>query len=130
MPSGVVGLLSALQFHGLTAQMPPLVWRAIDRQARAPQEPRLPIRPVRMSDASFGEGVEEHDGEGVRVQVYNPAKTVVDCFKSRHKIGLDVALEALRDCHRQRLCSHDDLGRYAKVCRQTKVMQPYPEALA
>jgi hypothetical protein len=66
----------------------------------------------------------------VRVKVYNPAKTVADCFKFRNKIGLDVALEALRDCRRQHQCSNDDLWKYAKVCRQSKVMQPYLEALA
>ncbi|MCF8072420.1 MAG: hypothetical protein K9K66_14590 [Desulfarculaceae bacterium] len=130
VPSGVVCLLSALQFHGLTTQMPHQVWLAIDVKAREPNEPSLPLRIMRFSGAALTEGVEEHDVEGVRVKVYSPAKTVVDCFKFRNKIGLDVALEALRDCRRQRRCSNDELWKYAKVCRQTKVMQPYMEALA
>ena len=130
VPSGVVCLLSALQFHGLTTQMPHQVWLAIDVKAREPSETSPPLRIMRFSGPAFMEGVEEHDVEGVQVKVYNPAKTVVDCFKFRNKIGLDVALEALRDCRRQRRCSNDDLWRYAKVCRQTKVMQPYLEALA
>jgi predicted transcriptional regulator of viral defense system len=130
VPSGVVCLLSALQFHGLTTQMPHQVWLALKKDAREPKEPNLPIRTVRMSGAAFSQGVEEHNVEGVRVKVYNPAKTVADCFKFRNKIGLDVALEALRDCRRQHQCSNDDLWKYAKVCRQSKVMQPYLEALA
>lgn len=130
VPSGVVCLLSALQFHGLTTQMPHQVWLALKPKTWEPNEPSLPIRVVRMSGAAFSDGVEEHDVEGVRVKVYNPTKTVVDCFKFRNKIGLDVALEALRDCRRQHLCTNDDLWKYAKVCRQTKVMQPYLEALA
>jgi len=130
VPSGVVCLLSALQFHGLTTQMPHQVWLALKKDAREPKEPSLPIRTVRVSGEAFSAGVEEHDVEGVRVKVYNPAKTVADCFKFRNKIGLDVALEALRDCRGQHLCTSDDLWNYAKVCRQTKVMQPYLEALA
>ena len=130
VPSGVVCLLSALQFHGLTTQMPHQVWLAIDVKAREPNEPNLPLRIMRFSGAALNEGVEEHEVEGVRVRVYSPAKTVVDCFKFRNKIGLDVALEALRDCRRQHRCSNDELWKYAKVCRQTNVMQPYMEALA
>lgn len=74
-------------------------------------------------------GIEEHQIEGVTVKVYTLAKTVADCFKFRNKIGLDVAIEALRDCHRQRKCSIDDLYHYAKICRVWKVMKPYMEAI-
>jgi predicted transcriptional regulator of viral defense system len=130
VPGGVVCLLSALQFHGLTTQLPPQVWLALEVKARHPHEPELPIRIVRFSGQAFTTGIDTHDVEGVTVKVYNPAKTVADCFKYRNKIGLDVALEALRDCRRQGLCTFDDLWEYAKVCRQAKVMRPYLEALA
>lgn len=130
VPSGVVCLLSALQFHGITTQMPHQVWLAINKGGRTPKEPSLPIRVVRFSGESFSQGVETHDVEGVAVNIYNPAKTVADCFKFRNKIGLDVALQALRDCCQQGLCNFDDLWRYATLCRQTQVMRPYLEAVA
>lgn len=129
VPGGVVCLLTALRLHGLTTQAPFEVWLAIDRKARRPRESKLPIRIVRFSGRSLDAGAEELDIEGVPVKVYNPAKTVVDCFKYRNKIGLDVALEALRDCRRQRKCTNDDLWHYAKICRVTKVMKPYLEAV-
>lgn len=128
VPRGVICLLSALQFHELTTQMPRQVWLALDNKAWQPQV-SLPVRVVRFSGEAFTSGVEEHQIEGVTVRVYSPAKTVVDCFKFRHKIGLDVAMEALRDCRRQGKCDNDDLWRFAKVCRQTKVMKPYLEAI-
>lgn len=130
VPDGVVCLLSALQFHGLTTQMPFEVWMAIDRKARYPNEPQLPIRVVRFSGQALNSGIEEHRIEGVTVRVYAAAKTVADCFKYRNKIGLDVAIEALRDCRRQRKCTNDDLWRYAKTCRVWNVMKPYMEALS
>lgn len=76
------------------------------------------------------EGVETHLVAGVPVRVYSPDKTVADCFKFRHKVGLPVALEALRDCWQQRRCTMDELVYYARVCRVTKTMRPYLEALA
>jgi predicted transcriptional regulator of viral defense system len=84
---------------------------------------------MRFSGKAFSEGIEKHVIEGVPVRVYDPAKTVADCFKYRNKIGLDVALEALRDCRRQRRCTNDDLWQYAKVCRVANVMKPYLEAM-
>jgi predicted transcriptional regulator of viral defense system len=129
VPNGVVCLLSALQFHGVTMQMPHQVWLAISRTMRDPNEPALPIRTVRMTGQSFTAGVERHNIEGVEVKIYSPAKTVVDCFKFRNKIGIDVALEALRDCHREGKCTYDELWRYAKICRQTRVMKPYLESI-
>jgi predicted transcriptional regulator of viral defense system len=128
VPSGVICLLSALRFHNLTTQMPFQVWLAVDRKARLPKEGQLPIRIVRFSGAALESGIEEHRVEGVRVRLYSPAKTVADCFKYRNKIGLDVAIEALRDCRNQRKCSNDELWRYAKVCRVSNVMRPYLEA--
>ena len=129
VPRGVVCLLSALQFHKLTTQAPSEVWLALDRKARAPREGGQPLRLVRMSGKALTEGVEEHRIEGVAVKVYKPAKTVADCFKYRNKIGLDVALEALRDYRQKHRSGMDELWRFAKVCRVERVMRPYLEAL-
>lgn len=128
VPQGVLCLLSALQFHGLTTQAPFEVWMALEQKAWQPQVDRPRMRFVRFSGAAFESGVEEHQIEGVPVKVYDPAKTVADCFKYRNKIGHDIALEALRDCRSQRKCSNDELWRYAKVCRVSNVMKPYLEA--
>ena len=130
VPKGVVCLLSALRFHNLTTQAPREVWLAIGEKSWRPRLASPPLRIVRFSDRALREGVEAHQIEGVTVRVYNPAKTVADCFKYRNKIGLDVALEALRECWRARRCTMDDLWRYAKICRVQNVMRPYLEALA
>lgn len=129
VPQGVVCLLSALRFHNLTTQLPAEVWLAIPPKARRPQATLVSIRAVRFSGRALTEGVEEHKIENVRVRIYTPAKTVADCFKYRNKIGLDVALEALRDCWRKRLATADELGHFAEVCRVAKVMRPYMESL-
>src|SRR5579875_1277593 len=102
VPQGVVCLLSALQFHELTTQAPFEVWLAIAANARRPKVLNPPLRIVRFSGQALTEDIEEHKIQGVTVKVYSPAKTVADCFKYRNKIGLDVALEALRDCWRKR----------------------------
>jgi len=129
VPHGLVCLLSALRFHGLTTQNPADIWFAIDRKARRPVVHDLPLRIVRFSGAALTEGVESHRIDGVAVRVTSPARTVADCFKYRRKIGTDVALEALRECWRARRCSVDALWRAAQVCRVTAVMRPYLEAV-
>lgn len=129
VPHGVVCLLSALRFHDLTTQLPFEIWLAIDRKAWRSRESSIPLRIVRFSGPALEAGVEEHKIEGVRVQVYNVAKTVADCFKYRNKIGLDVALEALHEGWRERRFTMDDLWRYGKICRVANVMLPYLEAL-
>jgi len=130
VPHGVVCLLSALRYHGLTTQSPFEVWLAIGSKTWRPQVDHPTLRFVRFSARALAAGVEEHSIGGVIVRVYNPAKTVADCFKYRNKIGLDVALEALRDCRRQRRCTNDELWHYAKTCRVANVMRPYMEATA
>lgn len=129
VPNGVICLLSALQFHDLTTQSPFEIWMAIDRKAWLPHVPDLPLRFVRFSGPALTEEVQTHRVGGVAVRVYSPAKTVADCFKYRNKIGLDVALEALRDCWRQRKATMDQLWRAAKICRVANVMRPYMESL-
>lgn len=127
VPHGVICLLSALQFHDITTQMPMEIWMAIERGRHEPASRRLHIRIVKFSGAAFNEGVEEHEADGAVVRVYSPAKTVVDCFKFRKRIGLDVAREALRDALEQKKANRDDIWRYAKVCRMSRVMRPYLE---
>ncbi|MEZ4709763.1 MAG: type IV toxin-antitoxin system AbiEi family antitoxin domain-containing protein [Caldilineaceae bacterium] len=126
-PNGVICLLSALRFHHLGTQNPFEVWLAIERKARRPQVDYPPLRVMYYSGQAFTEGIEEHLIEGVTVRVYSLPKTVVDCFKFRHKIGLDVAIEALQECRRARRCTHQELWRNAKICRVANVMQPYLE---
>ena len=131
IPRGVVCLLSALRFHEIGTQLPHEVWLALDRRAARPRVAAgLGVRLVRFSGRALEEGVDMHGVEGVPVRVYCPAKTVADCFKYRNKIGLDVALEALREVLRTRQCTMDELWRYAAVCRVTAIMRPYMEALA
>jgi predicted transcriptional regulator of viral defense system len=129
VPHGVICLLSALRFHNIGTQNPSEVWLAIEHKARRPQVDYPPLRILRFSGAALTEGIEEQPIEGVTVRVYAVAKTVVDCFKYRHKIGLDVALEALRECLSTRRCTHQELWHYAKICRVSNVMQPYLEAM-
>ena len=129
VPKGTVCLLSALRFHGLTTQLPSQVWIAIHQKARRPRDQLLPVRIVRFSGQALTEGVGTHTIEGVSIRVYNVAKTVADCFKYRNKIGLDVALEALRDSQRKNKCTMDEVWRFARICRVARVMQPYLEAI-
>lgn len=128
VPLGGICLLSALQFHGLTTQAPFEVWLAINHKARMPKSESPSLRIVRLTGLALNYGIEEYILEGARVRVYSVAKTVADCFKFRNKVGLDVAIEALRDCLRQKKANRDELWNAAKVCRMTNVMRPYLEA--
>ncbi len=128
-PHVVVCLLSALRFHNLTTQSPAEVWLAIGSKVRAPRSDLVPLRFVRFSAAALTAGVTEYLVEGVPVRVYDPAKTVTDCFKYRNKIGLDVALEALRAGWRERRFTMDQIWHYAAICRMTNIMRPYLEGL-
>jgi predicted transcriptional regulator of viral defense system len=129
VPKGVVCLLSALQFHELTTQAPSEIWLAIDPKAHKPISDSVMLRIARFSGAALSAGIEEHSIEGVKVKIYCPAKTVADCFKYRNKIGVDVAIEALRDCLRKKRAKIDEIWKYAKICRVGRVMKPYMEAI-
>lgn len=129
VPKGVICLLSALHFHEIGTQAPHEVWVAINRRAAQPRSKHPKMRIVRFSGNALIEGIDVHTIESVPVRIYNSAKTVADCFKYRNKIGLDVALEALREAIRNRKCTTDELWHYAKICRVTKVMRPYMEAM-
>jgi predicted transcriptional regulator of viral defense system len=121
-------LLTALQIHGLTTQSPSEVWVAISPKARAPKQDFPPLRIVRMSDP--GDGITQVAVDGVvQVPVTSIAKTIADCFKFRNKIGLDIALEALRDAWQKKKVTMDELWESAEMCRMTNVMRPYLESL-
>jgi len=130
VPQGVIALISALQFHGIGTQLPFEVWIAIDRRARRPALKHPPLRVLRFSGESLTAGVQSHVMEGHTIRVYTVAKTLADCFKYRNKIGLDVALEALRDGWRQKKFTMDELWKFAKINRVANVMRPYLEGLA
>ena len=125
----MVCLISALDYHGLTTEIPHEIWLAILRKARPPQLEYPPLKIVRMTDAAHRFGVETHSIDGVEVRITSPAKTVADCFKFRSLVGHDVALEALRDCWRKKKATSDELWKAAKVCRMSNIMRPYMEAL-
>jgi len=130
VPSGVICLLTALRFHGLTTQNPAEVWMALPEKARKPKLDNPRLRITRFSGSALTEGVDIHRIEGVDVRIYSAAKTVADCFKYRNKVGIDVAVEALRDFSRRYRGGATDLARFARICRVTRVMQPYLDAIA
>lgn len=125
VPNGVICLLSALRFHGLTTQNPSEVWIAIGHKAWRPKIDHPPLRLIYLSGSPLQEGVEGHDISGVKVQIFSPAKTVADCFKFRNKIGIDVAVEALKDYRRLYPKQLESLWRHASVDRVATVLQPY-----
>ena len=130
VPHGVICLLSALAFHGLGTQVPHAVWMAVRRGSRLPRVDWPPIEIVQFSGEAWSHGVEEHAIEGATAKITSAAKTVADCFKFRSKVGLDVALEALREYLGRRGRSMDALFEAADACRVRKVMMPYVESLA
>jgi predicted transcriptional regulator of viral defense system len=129
-PRVVFCLLTALRIHELTTQAPSEVWIAIGNKEHAPRLDHPPLRVVRFSDESLRAGVEIVRRDGVPIRVTNVAKTVADCFKFRNKVGLDVALEALREAKALRRFSQGELWRYARINRVANVMRPYLEAIS
>lgn len=128
-PEGVLCLLSALVFHGIGTQLPAEIWLAIERGRRAPTVANLRLRIVRFSGPAFSEGIEVHEVESQRVRVYGVAKTIADLFKARNRVGIDVAVEALREAWRDRRFTMADLDRAARACRVERVMRPYLEGV-
>ena len=129
VPQGVVCLLSALRFHELGTQSPHEVWMALPPRVWRPKLTRPMVKIVQLSGRAYSEGITEHVFDGVTVKMYGPAKTVADCFKYRNKIGLDVAIEALRDCLRKRKAGVKELWACAEVDRVGRIMAPYLEAM-
>ena len=131
IPNGVLCLISALCFHNLTTQIPHVVWVAIPPRLRYPRVDWPPIRAVRFGGEIHTAGVETHVLDGVAVKVYCAEKTIADCFRYRNKVGLDIALEALREYWRER--RQPDVAaliHYARICKVDRVMRPYLEILA
>jgi predicted transcriptional regulator of viral defense system len=129
VPEATVCLLSALAFHQIGTQNPSEVWIALPGKSHAPRIDYPPVKIMRFSGSALTEGVEPHETSDGQIRVYSVAKTVVDCFRFRNKIGLDVALEALRDVLRERQAPIDEIWRYGKMLRMTNVMRPYLEAV-
>lgn len=129
VPQAVFCLLTALQFHELTTQLPRQVWIAMPRGSHTPKIDYPPLKMVQFTGAAYSEGIEVFERDQVPLRVYGVAKTVADCFKHRNKIGLDVALEALKDALFQKKATADDLWHFAKICRVANVMRPYLEAI-
>ncbi len=128
-PNGVISLLSALSFHEFTSENPFEVWVALERKSWRPAIDYPPTKFVYMSGKSISEGIDVHILNGVEVRIFNPAKTVADCFKYRNKIGLDVALESLKEGWKMKYFTIDELMHYAEICRVENVIRPYVEAL-
>ena len=129
IPKGVICLLSALNLHELTSQMPQQIWIAIDRKARKPKIDYPPIRVFHFSSASFTRGIEMHSIMEQNVRIYNRAKTVIDCFRWKNAVGLDVAIEAAKEYLKRRDSSPSKLMEYARACNVEKFVRPYLEAL-
>ncbi len=129
VPRGVICLLSALQFHELTTQLPHQVWLYVEHGRSTPKNPPVSLRVFRSKSELLSIGVECHMIEGVSVPITTPAKTVVDCFKHRNKAGLDVAIEALKDCWYDRKATADEIWRIAEINRVANVIRPYFEAI-
>jgi predicted transcriptional regulator of viral defense system len=130
VPKGILCLLSALRFHEIGTQEPFEVWMALPNNAWRPRINVPRLRFVYLSGKAFSEGIEVHSASGGKLRIYCPAKTIADVFKFRNKIGLDIAIEALRDCLRSRKATRDELWYYAKICRVQKIIKPYLEALS
>lgn len=129
IPHGVICLLSALRFHQVTTQNPFEVWMAIHPKARLPKEDLIPLRYVRFSGEAYTTGIEKHLIEGVEISVYSLPKTIADLFKYRNKIGIDVAVEALKEGWFEQRLKIDELWKYAKICRVSNVIRPYLDML-
>jgi len=129
VPQAVFCLITALQFHELTTQLPRQVWIAMPRGSHVPKMNYPPIKMIQFSGEAYSQGIEIHERDQVKLRVYGVAKTIADCFKHRNKIGVDVAIEALKDARLQKKASADELWHYAKICRVANVMRPYLEVI-
>ena len=128
-PKGVICLISALAFHNITTQIPRVVDLAIRAHRHPPKIDYPPIQPYWFSGKAYSSGIDTHEIDGIQVRIYNPAKTVADCFKYRNKIGQDVAVEALRFCRERKRTPVSELLEYARICRVQETMSPYLEAM-
>jgi len=126
---GVVCLLSALSYHGIGTQNPPEIWMAIPRKTRPPKIDNSPVKIVKFSGEGYQNGIEKHIIENNEIKIYNIPKTIADCFKFRNKLGIDVAIEALKDVMLNKRTTFDELLKYSEICRVRKIITPYMESL-
>jgi len=129
VPMGVICLISALAFHQLTTQIPHYIWLAVDRKARKPKIDYPPVRVFFFSGDAFSQGIETHRIMKQNIRVYNAPKTIIDCFRWRDAVGLDVAIEAAREYLKREDSSPSSLMEYAKACRVEKIVRPYLQAM-
>lgn len=129
VPQAVFCLLTALQFHELTTQLPRQAWIAMPRGSHVPRIDYPPLKMVQVTGEAYTAGIEDVERDGVSLRVYSVAKTLADCFKHRNKIGLDVALEALKDARGRNRATVDEIWRFAKIGRVANVMRPYLESI-
>lgn len=127
--NGVICLISALAFHDITTQIPHEVHVALPRGAEEPRLDHPPIHTYRFTGKSFTDGVVIHELDSIPIRIYGPEKTLADCFKFRNKIGLDTAVEALRLYRERQSVRVDEIMHFASICRVTKIMRPYLEAI-
>lgn len=127
VPNAVICLISALSYHNLTTQIPHVVSIAIQRNSRSPRIDYPPISVHQFSSESYSAGIDKHEIDGVLVKIYNPEKTIADCFKFRNKIGMEVVLEAIRSYRSRQHFNLEKLFAYAKICRVNNIMTPYLE---
>lgn len=128
VPKGVICLISALQFHELTLQMPPRIWVAIGRKDRMPRIGYPPVRVIQFGERAMSVGIERHVIDKVETRIFDPAKTIVDCFRYRKEVGIDIALEGLRNGIRKRKAHPDRIAVYAKDLRIWTILRPYLDA--
>lgn len=129
-PKAVVCLVSALAWHDLTTQIPRRIDLAVERNARLPRQGYPPVRGYRFSGQRFTSGIEQNEIDGIEIKVYDPEKTLADCFAFRNGLGMDVVLEALELYRKRRRADYDKILKYARICRVEKVMRPYLEAVS
>lgn len=131
VPAGVFSLISALSFHELTTQLSYVIWMTLPKKTHR-QKPSFDYPPLELtyvSEPAFSYGIEKHLIKGVNLQIYSPAKTIADCFKFRNRVGLDVAIEALKDCLKQNKATRDEIYKASKICRVWNIIRPYMEAI-
>ncbi|MDF1826925.1 MAG: type IV toxin-antitoxin system AbiEi family antitoxin domain-containing protein [Legionellaceae bacterium] len=129
VPQAIFCLLTALQIHELTTQLPRKIWIAMPIDSHVPKIEYPPIKMVKYTGKAYSEGIEIQQSDGIDYRVYNVAKTIADCFKHRNKIGIDIAIEALKDAYGKNKVTTDELWHYAKICRVANVMRPYLETI-
>lgn len=129
IPNGVICLISALSFHNLTTQIPHKIWMAVKRNASRSRIKHPPVSIHQFSSRSFSSGIDKYTFDRISVKIYNPEKTIADCFKFRNKIGMNIILEALTFYKERKTFNPSKLIKYAKICRVENIMKPYIESI-